>query len=517
MAWRTLATTQQQQLAERVTTIETLNQRLSTSNQQVAALQFQLAEQAEELVTSRTNPDSHESDRLSKLLLQNDVLKAKHDQLAKRAEAAEADLEAAVTLRSQREVNLRERPSPSQEQVNTTDALEHAVAQAKSETAQAKTLADDLREQLRVARREHASQRWQERCPDGDQDDEELAQLSHKSSRMRNRSPMGSAQPPLKETQPLPKPLKIIVTDLGAPDATASRSTARTQPDYQCLAGATISRSQRSTSPRPKRKRHGRDDRYTVAQELRRLHVNGYQPPDGKRRRSGKSLAQDDSFEDDSSEDDSSEDDSGEDDSDEDENGEGESGEDDGGEVENGETDGGEVDNGEGDDGDDNGGEGDGGANHEPSRYKFTAVTSWQADGLPGHIYTSGELREVAKELWEKIEVMWDVWGEDPGKRWHDKFANKGEEFRVAQCMTKALCGGQGMLLPDGGRLSGGHALWRTDFEGKVACRDCVAKGWPCFTWYEGNGGEPLLLPLHEQDRQRRVKAGRESRHWVNP
>ncbi len=72
------------------------------------------------------------------------------------------------------------------------------------------------------------------------------------------------------------------------------------------------------------------------------------------------------------------------------------------------------------------------------------------------------------------------------------------------------------MLLPNGGKLSGSHTLWRTDCEGKMACEDCVAKGWPCFTWYEGNGGELLLLPLHEQDRRRRVKAGHESRHWVN-
>ena len=134
----------------------------------------------------------------------------------------------------------------------------------------------------------------------------------------------------------------------------------------------------------------------------------------GKRRRSEKSLALDDIFEDDSGEDDS-----GEDDSDKDENGEGESGEIDGGEVENGENDGGEVDNGEGDNGEGNGGEDDSGEDDEPSRYKFTAVTSWQADGLPGDSYTSGELREVAKELWEKIEVMWDVWEEVPGKRWY--------------------------------------------------------------------------------------------------
>ncbi|KAK0273270.1 hypothetical protein LTR35_012342 [Friedmanniomyces endolithicus] len=516
MAWRTLATTQQQQLAERDTTIDILNQRLSASNQQVAALQFQLAEQAEGLVTSRTSSDSHESDRLSKLLLEHDVLKAKHDQLSKRAEAAEADLKAAVTLCSQREVSLRDRPNPSPAQVNTTEALEQAVAQAKSETTQARTLADDLREQLRVARREHASQRWRERCPDGDQDDEELAPPSHKPTPMCKQSLMGSAYPSLKEMQPLPKSLKIIVTNSGAPDATALRSTARTQRDHQCLAGATISRSRRSTIPRRKRKRGVRDDRYTVAQELRRLHMKGYQPPDGKRRRSEKSLALDAIFEDDSSEDDSGEDDSGEDDGDEDEDGEGESGEDDGGEVGNGENDGGEVENSEGDNGEDNGDEDEGGEEDEPSRYKFTAVTSWRADGLPGDSYTSGELREGFKELWEKIEVMWDVWDEVPGKRWHDKFPNKGEKLCVAQCMTKTLCGGQGMQLPDGGKLPGGHTLWRTDCEGKMACEDCVAKGWPCFTWYEGNGGELLLLPLHEQDRRRKVKAGHENRHWVN-
>ncbi len=72
------------------------------------------------------------------------------------------------------------------------------------------------------------------------------------------------------------------------------------------------------------------------------------------------------------------------------------------------------------------------------------------------------------------------------------------------------------MDLPDGARLPGGLTLWRADGRGKAACRDCVANGWPCFTWYDGNGGELLLLPLHEHDRKLKVEVGFEIRYWID-
>ncbi|TKA77061.1 hypothetical protein B0A55_04402 [Friedmanniomyces simplex] len=452
MDWRSLATTQKQQLAERTTTIDRLNQRLSTSSQQVADLQFQLAEQGEGLAALRTNSGSHASDRLSKLQLQYEILQGNHNQLLKRAEAAEADLVNAVTLYDQREADLRRRTSAGQAQPHATQTLEKALAQSRSETQEAHRLASELKEQLQVAKRENASLRWRARCPGDDQDDEELAPEGHISARPR-KQPTVSSYAPLLSAEPPLKPPNVKDARPKVPVAKASQAITRTLVHRQQPAVPTTPRSQPTASPPRKRKRPLEDDDHHIGeQELRDLDLRDFQSPLGKRRRSDRSLAEEEG-----------------------------------------------------------GGEDDG-----PPKFGFNAITSWQADGFPGEGYPHEDLRGVADELWEKIEVVRDLWEEAAGKYWQDEFTKKGKKSCAAQCITKKLCGGKDVDLPGRAKLSGGRTLWRTGHEGKVACQDCVAKGWPCFTWYDGNGGELLLLPLHEQDRRRKVEAGFEIRHWID-
>ena len=97
------------------------------------------------------------------------------------------------------------------------------------------------------------------------------------------------------------------------------------------------------------------------------------------------------------------------------------------------------------------------------------------------------------------------------------EFTKKGWKSGLPQCVTKKLCGGKDL---DDAQISKGGTKWRSGSEGKAACSDCVKAGRPCFTWYEGNDsgtwGELLLLPLHEQDRVKKVGDGFEIRHWLN-
>ncbi|KAK0943135.1 hypothetical protein LTR29_005308 [Friedmanniomyces endolithicus] len=455
MDWRSLAATQKQQLAESTTSIDRLHQRLSTSSQQVADLQYQLAEQGEELATLRTNSVSQENERLSKLRLEFDILKANNDQLLRRAEEAEAGLEAAVTVCNQKEADLRQLLNTSQTSQLETKALEQALAHARSETKQARTVADGLREELRVAKREHANQRWRARCPDDDPDDEELAPPDRKLAHVRKQIP-AAFNTIAKIAQALPRSTGTTATYPNVPRpkppyVIPHRPSNRRQP-----AAAPISTSQPLASTHRQRKRpaeHG----YTFGEEeLRGLNIQDSQPPSVKRRRTKRSLAEEDRD-------------------------------------------------------DDGVGEDDG-----PPCFEFNAITSWQPDGSPGGGYMSEDLGGRAEELWEKIELVRDLWEEAAGKYWQDEFTKKGRKACLPQCVTKKLCSGKEMDLPDGARLPGGLTLWRADGRGKAACRDCVANGWPCFTWYDGNGGELLLLPLHEHDRKLKVEVGFEIRYWID-
>ncbi|KAK0270267.1 hypothetical protein LTR91_018554 [Friedmanniomyces endolithicus] len=448
MNWRSLATTQKQQLAESTTTIDSLNQRLSTFSQQVVDLQFQLAVQGE--TTLRRNSDSDANERLSKVRLEYDILKAEHDQLLTRAEAAEAGIETAARICTQKDTELRQLFSTSQAQLSATNALEQALAQADFETNEARTAADRLREQLAVARRDLASRQWRERCPDGDQDDEEVAPPGRKLGQKRKRVQFAPS-PPAGEPQQLPTSLSPTTTHPSAPTAAAAKPILRRPTDRSHAAGATASTPRPISKARPARNRSLESRNDIGEEELQGLSIQDSQSSTGKRSRSHKSLAEEGYDEDDG-----------------------------------------------------------------PPPFEFNAVTSWNADGSVGGGYPNEDLYKGVGELWEKIELVRDFWEQRAGKYWQDDFTKKGRKACLPQWVTKKLCGGKDMEFPGSARLAGGQTLWRADSKGKAACQDCVANGWPCFTWFDGNGGELLLLPLHEHDRRLRVEVEFEIRYWVN-
>ncbi|KAK3114612.1 hypothetical protein LTR53_006909 [Teratosphaeriaceae sp. CCFEE 6253] len=478
MDWRSLAQEQKKQISEVTRTVDDLNQRLSTSLQLVSELQYQLAEQSETLATA-SSQNAVIEDRLDASLRESETLRTDRVLRMNQAAALKAEHEAALARSTKVERQLRQQLKEGSTTQTCVPSL--ALARSRAECQEAKARAENLTKQLAAANRELARSRgesaaWKDHY-ERDQDDEEPAP-EHNSSN------------PVLQTQPLPqrtKPSNSQPVSPRVPIPALRRAVAASTP-RPCVP------PRLPATPR-KRKRvideesseddvdeqsseddideqsiedgideqsiEGDIDEHIPAQELADLELqsSGCPTPAGKRRRNGASLS----------------------------------------ELE-------DV------------GRPDIAADGEYliPPFAFNAVTTWKAGGRPDG-FSDDDLEGVAGELWESIQVVRDMWEEIAGQYWQYDLLKKGKKSSLPQCITKKLCGGK--VLSDDVQLCGGRTLWRRDAAGKAACRDCVAHGWPCFTWYDcgdGSGGELLLLPLHEQDRVKKVETGFEIRHWLN-
>ncbi|KAK4889860.1 hypothetical protein LTR27_011373 [Elasticomyces elasticus] len=464
--WRSVAAQQKQQLESKNATIDHLNQQVRTAERQVADLQFQLAEAGEALTTARTKTNTTANELLSKAQLKYDDLAAKYGQVLNRARLAEDDLEAAIVLYHQKDAELRTRAHPGA----GNKELERMLAVSRAEN-------EKLTTELAAAKRETACLRFQNPEYDVDQDDEELRPEQCKTYTSVAGQPTAlSASLVSRRMPPAYKQTSSTSCTVAAPSLLTSipvraKATAPATPRKRKRAvESDIEESEdEGVEEEAEETNYDEDDDLDNIDEdeLRDLRQQASPPPTPKRRRVVKDLR----------------------DSDDD-----------------------IVD------------------------FTFDAIISWHADGRPEDNLSDDDLKDVAEELWEGIEVVRDKWQLECGEYWYitaysqsittlasiyarqydlEKPGRKATDR--AQCVTKKLCGGK--ETSDGVELLGGPTLWRKGVEGKAACRDCVANGWPCFTWYRANDeedGRLLLLPLHDLDRKQKVQEGFEIRHWLN-
>ncbi|KAK3627418.1 hypothetical protein LTR56_019219 [Elasticomyces elasticus] len=462
--WRSVAAQQKQQLESKNATIDHLNQQVRTAERQVADLQFQLAEAGEALTTARTKTNTAANELLSAAQLKYNDLVTKYGQVLNRAQLAEEDLEAAIVLYHQKEAELRTRAQPG---VGDQE-LERVLAVSRAETQEARLLADRLRKEVVNLKRDNARLRYQNPGCDIDQDDEEA----------------------------LPEKYNIATQVGGKPTALSASIATRRNP----LQHLSTSQSSRVQPPA--------GSSFLTSMPVR-AKAAGTKPsqraPVTPRKR--KRIVESDI---DESEDEANEED-------EELNG------DDDEEL-------GDIDEDELRDLRQQ-------ASPPPTpkrrrvvkdlrdsdedtveEFTFDAIISWHADGRPEDNLSDGDLTDVAEELWEGVEEARGRWEDVCGQYWLYDLEKPGRKATDrAQCVTKKLCGGK--ETSDGVELLGGPTLWRKGVEGKAACRDCVANGWPCFTWYRPNKdveGRLLLLPLHDMDRKHKVQEGFEIRHWLN-
>ncbi|KAK3671728.1 hypothetical protein LTR78_008461 [Recurvomyces mirabilis] len=130
--------------------------------------------------------------------------------------------------------------------------------------------------------------------------------------------------------------------------------------------------------------------------------------------------------------------------------------------------------------------------------FKFDIVTEYDVNGIPGG-FAHKDLKGTCAELWDKIEDVKNIWEKLKGLYWQWEFKKKSGRKSATPCVTR--------------KMQGKGARWRFGCEGKYACKDCVEKRYPCFTW---DGEDFLLLPLHDDDRVRKVVEGFEIRWWLN-
>ncbi|KAK3646583.1 hypothetical protein LTR56_000487 [Elasticomyces elasticus] len=463
--WRTVAAQQKQQLETKNAIIDHLNQQVRTAEQQVADLQFQLADAGEALATARTKTNTTANELLSKAQLKYDDLATKYGQVLNRARLAENDLEAAIVLYHQKEAELRTRAIP---RVGDDQELERTLAASRAETQEARMLADKLRKEVVNLKRDNASLRYQNPGCDVDQDDEEILPEKYNIATQVGGKPTALSA----SIAPRRKPLQQVPTSQSSHVQPPAGSSFLTSIPVRAKAAGTKSSRRAPITPR-KRKRivesdieesedeaneedeelNG-DDHEELGDidenELRDLRQQASPPPTPKRRRVAKDLR----------------------DSDED----------------------------------------------NVEEFTFDAIISWHADGRPEDNLSDEDLKHVAEELWEGVEEARGRWEDVCGQYWQYDLEKPGRKATDrAQCVTKKLCGGK--ETSDGVELLGGPTLWRKGVEGQAACRDCVANGWPCFTWYRPNKeveGRLLLLPLHDMDRKQKVQEGFEIRHWLN-
>lgn len=139
----------------------------------------------------------------------------------------------------------------------------------------------------------------------------------------------------------------------------------------------------------------------------------------------------------------------------------------------------------------------------ERVNFDFHLVTSYDASGVAGG-FTSQEMRADLEDLWKAISKVEDFWQEQKGTEWQDVFKFDSYSRMSKPCITTRF-------------TSGRRNSWREGCEGKYACRGCVARGQPCFTFTLTEGeGEIWLLPLHKEDRKLEVEKGFEIRYWIN-
>ncbi|KAK4963202.1 hypothetical protein LTR10_000830 [Elasticomyces elasticus] len=451
--WRTVAAQQKQQIESKNATIDHLNQQCRTAEQQVADLQFQLAEAGEALDTARTKTSTAANELLSKAQLKYNDLATKYGQVLNRARLAEEDLEAAIVLYHQKEAELRTRAIP---RVGDDQELERTLAASRAETQEARMLADRLRKEVVNLKRDNASLRYQNPGCDIDQDDEEVLPEKYNIATQVGGKPTALSA----SIAPRRKPPQQVPTSKSSHVQPPAGSSFLTSMPVRAKAAGTKSSQRAPITPR-KRKRivesdidesedeaneedeelNGDDDEDLGdidEDELRDLRQQASPPPTPKRRRVSKDLV-----------------------------------------------------------------------DRDIPELEFDAVICWDQDGNVEDNYSHEMLKDVAEELWDGISLVKDYWDDTKGAEWHVTSSSI--------CVTKKLCGGK--ETSDGVKLLGGRTLWRKDVEGKAACRDCVANGWPCFTWYYPEGedeGRLLLLPLHDMDRKQKVQEGFEIRHWLN-
>jgi hypothetical protein len=144
--------------------------------------------------------------------------------------------------------------------------------------------------------------------------------------------------------------------------------------------------------------------------------------------------------------------------------------------------------------------------------FGFTAICkydqNWDHD-----VYDPGSLRNDVGELWERIEKCADsIWIPNKGEYWQWEFQRPDFKPLTPVCVSQ--------------RCLGQRTRWGRERQGYYACKDCVTRKRPCFTyvlkpyteWVPGNKGHFELLPLHEDDQNKKApfKKDFEVRYWFD-
>lgn len=145
---------------------------------------------------------------------------------------------------------------------------------------------------------------------------------------------------------------------------------------------------------------------------------------------------------------------------------------------------------------------------HMKQTCNFKAILNYDEDGGKLYLDSQEDLSDVCPELWERIQNQHEAWERACGEEWRYDLESKFTVSALAKHGAKPPCVTTKLL-----RLGNGRANWHAGFEGKYACRGCVAEKRPCFTW---DGEELYLLPIHKMDRTYPEEDGFEIRTWLD-
>lgn len=115
--------------------------------------------------------------------------------------------------------------------------------------------------------------------------------------------------------------------------------------------------------------------------------------------------------------------------------------------------------------------------------------------------YTSDDLVNEMSDFWDILRPIVDTWENRAGAEWSFDIERATKTKKCRVCVNS--------------KLDKRSTVWREGDQGFFACKDCVSRGKPCFTWAGEDEGYHCL-PVHEADRRKPVIEGKEIWYWVN-
>lgn len=115
--------------------------------------------------------------------------------------------------------------------------------------------------------------------------------------------------------------------------------------------------------------------------------------------------------------------------------------------------------------------------------------------------YQSLELESNMSDFWDILRPLVDTWENRAGAEWTFDIERATISKKCRVCVSS--------------KLEKRTTVWREGDAGHFACKDCVSRGKPCFTWAGEDEGYHCL-PVHEADKRKSVVFGREIWHWIN-